>query len=70
MVLHPQNDTLLPCFGNGTSRINVECLSGVAYSDGTLELTVEANGIGGPQYVATLTPYGDSYRFVSVVPVL
>ena len=64
-----QNDTFYR-FGNGTSRIDVGCLSGVAYSDGSLALTVEANYSGGPQYVATLTPYGDSYRFVSVVPVL
>lgn len=64
----PENDAFYH-FGNGTSRIDVECLSGVEYSDGTLKLTVEANYTGGPQYVATLTPYGDSYRFVSVVPV-
>ena len=65
----PQNDTFYH-FGNGTSRIDVKCLSGVRHDNGALILTVEANGTGGPQYVATLTPYGDSYRFVSVVPVL
>lgn len=63
----PQNDTFYR-FGNGTSRIDVECLSGVRHDDGTLVLTVETNYTGDPQYVATLTPYGDSYRFVSVVP--
>ena len=65
----PQNDTFYH-FGNGTSRIDVECRSGVVYSDGTLELVVSPTYTDAPQYLTTLTPYGDSYRFVSVVPVL